>query len=159
MSDNWRCWHIICIKTYYQYYYGVVFMTLNDINVLVGRADWAWAEAINRIFAPRGINSMVAADATGALDIIERRTVHTAIVDMDAEKIGGLGIIRIIRGHYPDLPCILLSKTAERKLLSSALELNVFSVIAKPVDMQILRDQLNRLFVKNYDSTIFGRPL
>jgi DNA-binding NtrC family response regulator len=130
-------------------------MTLSEINVLVGRPDWAWTEAVNRIFEPRGVNSIIAADAAGALDIIERRSIHTAIVDMDSAPAGGLSIIRVIRGYYPMLPCILVSRSTEEKLLATALELNVFSVIAKPVDMRILQDQLNRLFIKKYNSAIF----
>ncbi|GAH06814.1 unnamed protein product, partial [marine sediment metagenome] len=35
------------------------------------------------------------------------------------------------------------------------LRLDVFSVIGKPVDMNILLEQLNRLFVKKYNSDIF----
>ena len=131
-------------------------MTLNEINVLVGQADWPWAEAVRRIFAPRGINSMVPADPIEALDMIERRRIHTAIVDTDCQMPSGLAIIRIIRSKYPRLPCILISGSSRRKLLAQAFELNVFSVIAKPVDMTILLDQLNRLFTKMYNSAVFG---
>ncbi len=129
---------------------------LSEINVLVGQADWAWSEATSSIFAPRGINSMVAADALDALDILDRGNIHTAIVDMDSERISGLGIIKVIRCHYPLLPCILVSSSSEQKLLSRALQLDVFSVIAKPVDMSILQDQLNRLFIKKYNSMVFN---
>jgi len=131
-------------------------MTLSEINVLVGESDWAWAEAVECIFAPRGVNSIVAADAASTLDIIERRNIHTAIVDMDSVPASGLSIIRLIRGYYPMLPCILLSRSVEEKLLARALALDVFSVIAKPVDMMILQDQLNRLFMKKYNSAVFN---
>ena len=130
-------------------------MTLSEVNVLVGRSDWAWANAVKRIFEPRGVNSIMVADAAGALDIIERRKIHTAIVDMDSAPASGLSIIRVIHGYYPLLPCILVSRSVQESLLATALELNVFSVIAKPVDMTILQEQLNRLFIKRYDSTIF----
>ena len=131
-------------------------MTLNEVNVLVGQADWAWSEAVRSIFAPRGINSMVVADAESALDAIESRNIHTAIVDMDSQTTGGLSIVKIIHGHHPMLPTIVVSRSSEQRLLTSVLELNVFSVIAKPVDMTILQYQLNRLFIKMYDCTIFG---
>ena len=131
-------------------------MTLSEINVLVGRSDWAWAEAVESIFVPRGVNSIVAADAASALDIIGRRNIHTAIVDMDSAPASGLSIIRLIHGYYPMLPCILLSRSVEEKLLARALALDVFSVIAKPVDMMILQDQLNRLFIKKYNSAVFN---
>jgi len=130
-------------------------MTLNGINVLVGCADWAWAEAVRCIFAPRGINSMIASNAIEALDIIEQRKIHTAIVDMDAEQISGLGIIKVIRNYHPMLPCLLVSGSSEQKVLSKALRLNVFSVIAKPVDITILQEQLHRLFQRKYNSSVF----
>jgi hypothetical protein len=40
-------------------------------------------------------------------------------------------------------------------LLSDALQLDVFSVISKPVDMELLASQLNRLFIKRYNSSLF----
>jgi hypothetical protein len=62
----------------------------------------------------------------------------------------------MIRSGFPLLPCILIADDAEQKLLSTALELDVFSVINKPVDMPLLKGQLNRLFLKRYGSTIFA---
>jgi DNA-binding NtrC family response regulator len=64
-------------------------------------------------------------------------------------------MIKIIRSSFPLLPCILLADGAEEKLLSMALELDVFSVMNKPVDMQLLQNQLHRLFVKRYNSNLF----
>jgi len=130
---------------------------LSEVNVLVSNADWAWPEAVRTIFMPRGINALLATEANDVLDIIEQRRIHTAIVDMDSERLSGLGTIKMIRVHYPLLPCILVARVAERELLSDALELDVFSVITKPVDMDVLLGQLDKLFIKRYNSTIFAR--
>jgi len=130
---------------------------LSEVNVLVSAANWAWPEAVRTIFMPRGINALLATEANDVLDIINQRRIHTAIVDMDSERLSGLGTIKIMRAHYPLLPCILLARIAERELLSDALELDVFSVITKPVDMDVLLEQLNKLFIKKYNSTIFAR--
>ena len=75
---------------------------------------------------------------------------------MDSEQSNGLVVIKIIRMNYPLLPCILLTSTAGESLLGKALRLDVFSVIDKPVDMSILQQQLNRLFIKKYHSDIFS---
>ena len=40
--------------------------------------------------------------------------------------------------------------------MDHALGMDVFSVISKPVDMQIFRQQLDRLFVKRYSSNVFA---
>ena len=99
---------------------------------------------------------LVAESANEFINIIEHKRIHTTIVDMDSEKSNGLATIKIIRMDYPLLPCLLLTSAAEESLLGKALQLDVFSVIDKPVDMGILLEQLNRLFVKKYNSDIFA---
>jgi DNA-binding NtrC family response regulator len=125
-----------------------------EVNVVASEANWAWPAALRDIFRPRGVNLLVARDAGEFVNIIERRRIHTAIVDVDSET-DGLAMVRVIRIDYPLLPCILLTSGAGETLLGRALKLDVFSVIDKPVDMGILREQLNRLFVKRYNSDIF----
>jgi DNA-binding NtrC family response regulator len=130
---------------------------LEEINVLASEANWAWPEAVRYIFRPRGVNLLMAENAVEFVNIIERKRIHTTIVDMDSEESNGLATIKIIRMDYPLLPCILLTSTAGESLLGKALRLDVFSVIDKPVDMGVLQEQLNRLFVKKYDSDIFAQ--
>ena len=127
-----------------------------EISVLASEADWAWPEALHRIFQPRGVNLLMAQSADEFVNIIGSKRIHTAIVDADSEKFNGIIIVKIIRMNYPLLPCIMLTSEAKETVLSEALQLDVFSVIGKPVDMSILQKQLNRLFLKMYDSNIFG---
>jgi DNA-binding NtrC family response regulator len=87
--------------------------------------------------------------------VLRHRRIRTTIVDTDLEQ-GGLWILKIIRTEQPLMPCILLTSEATEVMLEEALQLDVFSVIDKPVDMNILKDQLNRLFIKNYSSHIFS---
>jgi len=127
-----------------------------EVNVLASEANWAWPEALRSIFRPRGVNLLVADNAAEFVHVIKSKRIHTTIVDMDSETSNGLATIKIIRMNYPLLPCILLTSTAGQPLLDKALRLDVFSVIDKPVDMSILREQLNRLFMKKYNSNIFA---
>jgi len=127
-----------------------------QINVLASRANWAWPAALREIFRPRGVNLLVAENAGEFVSIIRNKRIHTTILDMDSDDNSALATIRIIRMDYPLIPCILLSDTAGESLLGKALRLDVFSVIGKPVNMDILREQLNRLFIKRYGSDIFS---
>ncbi len=127
----------------------------DEVNVLTSGANWGWPAALREIFRPRGINLMVAANAGEFVNVIRRKRIHTTIIDMDGEA-GGLATVKVIRIDYPMLPCILLSREPGEAVLSEALGLDVFSVIDKPVDMSILREQLNRLFIKKYNNDIFA---
>lgn len=131
------------------------FSKLDEVNVLASDANWAWPKALRDIFRPRGVNFLVAGSTDEFVNVIEHKRIHTTIVDMDCEKSSSLATIKIIRMNYPRLPCILLSSAAGQGLLDQALRLDVFSVIDKPVDMSILQEQLDRLFMKRYNSNIF----
>ena len=128
---------------------------LDEVNVLASEVNWAWPEALRYIFQPRGINLMVARSTGEFVNIIKRKRIHTTIVDMDSQT-GGLVTIKVIRMHYPLLPCILLTSQPCEAILSKALQLDVFGVIDKPVDMDVLLKLLNRLFIKKYNSDIFA---
>ncbi|MHC4265446.1 MAG: response regulator [Planctomycetota bacterium] len=127
-----------------------------EYNVLVSGANWAWPVAQRELFKPREVNLMVAEKANDFVEVIKKRRIHTAIVDMDSPAVA-LATVKIIRIDFPLVPCILLAGEAGENLLSKALHLDVFSVIEKPVDMELLREQLNRLFLKRYNSNIFQR--
>jgi DNA-binding NtrC family response regulator len=126
-----------------------------EVNVLANEANWAWPVAMRNIFRPRGINLLVARGPGELINIIRRRRIHTTIMDVDCET-GSLTTIKIIRMDYPLLPCIMLASESGKEVLRKALQLGVFSVIDKPVDMGVLREQLNKLFTKKYNSDIFA---
>jgi DNA-binding NtrC family response regulator len=129
---------------------------IEEINLLTSGANWAWPQALHNILRPRGINLLVADDPLEFIHIIHQRRIHTTIIDMDCEKSNGLTMIKIIRSDFPLLPCILLTSAANEAVLGKALQLDVFGVIDKPVDMGVLQQVLNRLFLKKYNSHIFA---
>ncbi len=134
----------------------------SEVNVLASQANWAWPAALREIFRPRGVNLLVAENADQFVGVIRNKRIHTTIIDVDSSGSNALATIRIIRMDYPLMPCILLSSPPQAEgdheaLLGNALKLNVFSVIDKPVDMGVLREQLNRLFIRRYDNDIFAR--
>ena len=96
--------------------------------------------------------------ATGVfVTIIASTRIHTAIVEVDSDQPGGLATVKVIRLGYPRVPCILLTARTDQEILGKALQLEVFGVVGKPVDMDILRELLHRLFVKKYNSNLFAR--
>ena len=139
----------------------------DEINVLASQADWDWPSAVREILQPRGVNLLVAESTNDIVNVLRQRRIRTAIVDCDptrptrgrveaGREQGGLWTVKIIRLECPAIPCILLASNTTRSILNEALRLDVFSVIDKPVDMKILKDLLNRLFVKRYGSHIFS---
>jgi len=83
-------------------------MATDYINVLINDAGWAWPDAVRQIFNDRDVQLLLAKNADQALNILQHRRIHTAIVDMDCQT-GGLAVIKMIRSGFPLLPCILIA--------------------------------------------------
>jgi hypothetical protein len=49
---------------------------LEEVNVLASEASWAWPEAVRSIFRPRGVNLLVAENASEFVNIIERKRIR-----------------------------------------------------------------------------------
>jgi DNA-binding NtrC family response regulator len=126
----------------------------DSVNVLLSNADWAWPQAVAEIFQPRGFNALVASSAREIVQLISNHRIHLAILDMLMEDLSGMQALKIIRQQDQLLPCILLAQKPGEKLLADALALHAFSVLAKPVDMFVLADQVDRLFRKQYSAYV-----
>jgi len=150
-------WHTICSIIGHGNRMVAQWSQFDEVNVLASVADWAWPEAVRNIFKPRGVNLLMAEKASDFVSIIASRRIHTAIVDVDSEKPSGLATVKIIRLGYPRMPCILLTGRTDEDMLGKALQLEVFGVVGKPVNMDILRELLHRLFLKKYNSNLFAR--
>lgn len=128
---------------------------LERVNILASQADWAWPLALQRLFQPRGINLLVARDIDEFVNVLKQQRIHTAIIDIDYPN-ANVAMLKVIRLDYPWVPCIALKSKPRHELLTEALELEIFGVVDKPVDLNILQQLLNRLFIKKYHSNIFA---
>ncbi|MBN1844983.1 MAG: response regulator [Sedimentisphaerales bacterium] len=129
-----------------------------SVNVLISDANWAWPQAVNDIFRPRGINALVVDCAEDLMRIFDSRRIHLALLDSEKHELTGIQALKIIRQRDLLVPCILLARQAGQRLLAEALALKVFSVVAKPVDLSLLAAQIDRLFLKYYASNLFSTP-
>ena len=83
-----------------------------------------------------------------ALELIESTPVHVAVLDMQMPQLGGLQVVRMMReashsgGRVQTPAAILLANDLNSHLLREALMAHVFSVLSKPVDLNLLLDAL-----------------
>jgi DNA-binding NtrC family response regulator len=127
----------------------------DEVSVLATQPNWAWPLAMRDIFQPRGINLLVADNTNDIVNVLRHRRIWTTIIDTDFRE-SGFWMLKLIRFESPYMPCLMLVSNPTGDVLDEALRLDVFSVLDKPVNMAILKDQLNRLFVKKYANNIFS---
>ena len=130
-----------------------------NVKVLLSNADWAWPEAVAKIFQPRGINSLIANSSREMVRIIDNNRIHLAILDLQFDDRSGMQTLKIVRKHNQLIPFILLAYQTDERILAEALTLDAFSVLSKPVDMSLLAGKINRVFQKYYASDMFSGGL
>jgi CheY-like chemotaxis protein len=102
-------------------------------RLLITDDDGAFRETLRSVFAPRGFQTITAADGDEALEIVSKQPVHLLLTDMHMPRLSGLETIRRIRERRLLLPCILLSGGVDDGLREQARGLQAFSVLRKPV--------------------------
>jgi DNA-binding response OmpR family regulator len=100
------------------------------------------------------VQTLVAHSGREALNLIESQPVHVAVLDQQMPQLGGLQVIRLMREVKKTSPpaAILLANQLTNHLLHEALGMHVFTVLAKPVDFNVLLDALARVLRRYHES-------
>ena len=122
------------------------------LNVLLPYEQEGWHQTVRRLLEPLGIQTVAARNGREALRILESGGVHVAVLDAEMPQLGGMQIIRRMNDLATRPPAILLANHMTNHLLQEALGMHVFSVLSKPVDLNVLLDALARVMRRHYES-------
>ena len=133
----------------------------NRFTVLLGNDQEGWHEHFRRLLEPQGVQTLSARSGREALHLIESRPVHVAVLDAQMPQLGGLQVVRMMREELRTAapPAILVANDLTSTLLREALMMHVFSVLSKPVDLNVLLDALARVLRRHYESRWPGGKL
>jgi DNA-binding NtrC family response regulator len=124
----------------------------NRFTVLLANEQENWHATVRGLLAPQGVQTISAHSGREALDLIESRPVHAAVLDYQMPQLGGLQVIRLMNEQRKAVPAILLANDLTSHLLREALGMHVFSVLSKPVDTNLLLDALARVLRRYHAS-------
>lgn len=124
----------------------------NRFNVLLANDRDGWQETVRRLLEPQGVQTVAVQSGREALEVIQHTQVHVAVLDQQMPQLGGLQVIRLMRELPTAPPAILLTNHLTNHLLHEALGMRVFSVLSKPVDLNVLLDALARVIRRHYAS-------
>jgi len=127
--------------------------TQHRLTVLLANEQEGWHQTIRGLLEPQGVQTISARSGREALDLMEKRPVHVAVLDHQMPQLGGLQVIKQVRElHQSAPPAILLANDLTSHLLREALGMHVFSVLSKPVDTNLLLDALARVLRRYHES-------
>jgi CheY-like chemotaxis protein len=124
----------------------------NRLSVLLAHDSEGWQDTVRRLLEPQGVQTLAVRTGREALETMQNTHVHVAILDQQLPQLGGLQVIRLMRDLKTAPPSILLTNNLTDHLLHEALGMHVFSVLSKPVDLNLLLDALARILKRRYAS-------
>ena len=123
----------------------------NRFTVLLANEQENWHRTIRGLLEPQGVETIVARSGREALELIEKRPIHVAVLDQVMPQLGGLQVVKLMRALTNAPPAILLANQLTTNLLHEALAMHIFSVLSKPVDFNLLLDALARVMKRHYE--------
>ncbi|MGD0139585.1 MAG: response regulator [Tepidisphaeraceae bacterium] len=124
----------------------------NRFTALLANEREEWHHTVRDLLRPQGVQTVIAHSGREALDLIESMPVHVAVLDVQMPQLGGLQVIRLLRELHKATPTILLANHLTNHLLQEALGMQVFSVLSKPVDFNVLLDALARVLRRYHEN-------
>src|SRR5262249_38046146 len=124
--------------------------THQPYSILITDDDRGVREALAEIVEGKGFRPVLAENGEQALVIVQHEPVHLALLDMQMPKLTGLETLQLVRQIHTLLPAILITADATRELMRRAFEAQVFSVVPKPVNAQVVVATVLRALVRVY---------
>ena len=120
-------------------------------SILIADDDRGTREALGEILANRGFRTVLAADGGEAVELVQVDLVHLVLFDMHMPRLTGLEAFAVIR-HTLDrtLPAVLMTADATTDLIRQAFAAQVYSVIPKPVNGNVVLHTLERALAQVY---------
>ena len=116
--------------------------------VVTGEAE-CWQAALRSIIGPRWLRTYTVRGGLELLRVVEARQADAAVLD-DVHDWGldALQLLRMVRRLDAELPVVVLTSRRDRRWLEHAMRLAAFSVVIKPLELEPLLRELQRVMVR-----------
>jgi CheY-like chemotaxis protein len=85
---------------------------------------------------------LAAENGAEALAVLQSNPVDVVVTDLKMPVLDGYGLLAILAEKYPSLPVIVLTAVAEPGMLNRAVELGALRILAKPIKLSLLMEEI-----------------
>jgi len=116
--------------------------------VVTGEAE-DWLPALEQIVGPALLRPYHARNESELLEVVRTGTADAAVLDDQAEwDVSVLQLLRMIRRVDLILPVVIVTTHTDRRWMENALQLAAFSVLTKPLGLEPLLRQIQRMMAR-----------
>jgi len=125
--------------------------------VVTGEAE-TWLPALEQIVGREYLDARQVGDDSELLRVVESGVADAAVLDDQVGwELNVLQVLRMIRRVDAVLPVVVITERMERRWLEDALRLAVFSVVSRPLELEELLRQIQRMMAR-IDGLLRGQP-
>ena len=123
----------------------------NRFSILIADDDRGIRETLGEVLQNCGFDTVLAKDGGEAVEIVQVQLVHLVLFDMHMPRLSGLEALNLLRQTlHKVLPAVLMTADATSELMRQAFLAQVYSVIPKPVNKNIVLHTLARALEQVY---------
>src|SRR5438270_392649 len=119
-------------------------------RILITDDDAKARATLREIVEPHGFDTVLASSGEETLDIVRDVEVHLVLLDMHMPTLTGLETLQLVRQINALLPAILVTADASESLMRQAIASQVYSVIPKPINKNVVLYTVIRALTKFY---------
>ncbi|OOP55269.1 MAG: hypothetical protein AYP45_15680 [Candidatus Brocadia carolinensis] len=120
-------------------------------SLLITDDDASCRDSIKDIFEPKGYTTYLASCGKEAIKIAKNEEVHLLILDAHLPDYSGLETFKIIKREIRlTIPSIFISGAITKELQIDLITANAYTLIPKPINVNILRDSVEQVIAKYY---------
>lgn len=129
-------------------------------SILIADDDRGTRETLGEMLSARGFTIKLARDGGEAVELVQVDLVHLVLFDMHMPRLTGLEAFAVIRQTLDRvLPAVLMTADATNDLIRQAFAAQVYSVIPKPVNGNVVLHTLERALAKVYGPRPAEKPV
>lgn len=119
-------------------------MHADALTVLVADDDCGCRSTVQEALETVGFRTVPATTGQEAIDVIRRSVVHLGVFDVHMPEMNGLDAIRFLRQEEIWVPVIVMTSDVSLETHERALHVGAVALVAKPVDLGVIRDAARR---------------
>ena len=112
-------------------------------HILVADDDEQLRTALEEQLIAEGYEVTLAIDGSEAIDIMKRKEVDVAVIDVKMPKMNGFQVLEFIKKNFPKIKTIILTAYADIESIKRCKDFGADDVIEKPYDLGDLFDSIH----------------
>ncbi len=116
--------------------------------VVSGEAE-TWLPSLRQIVGPQWLTAYQVHNDSQLMEIVHSGLADAAVLDEQAPwSVDVIHLLRMIRRVDEALPVVVVTSRSDRRLLQDALRLAAFSVVTRPLALEELLRQIQRMMAR-----------